>query len=614
MAELSGFEVLGLTKEIETRLRGTYVKNIYSLGSSQVFRFGRAEGEDSWLVASPRYGSWVSSRVTEREETTGFTTALRREVVRLRFVSARQVDLDRIYDICLGEEEREKHLILELMPPGNVVVTDSRGRVIIVLRETRSPSRRLVKGEPYRSPPQSRKSPSEASESDVSSALGREKTAGGAIGRNFALPRKYVAEVLARLGVGDDSPSATLAGREAEVVSRMKELLVEAGSSQSPCVCETPKGDEIFAIVPRAFKVKTRANSLSELCDQLFLEDVGKAIEPAEDASASKRRELGVTISRLKAQEEGLLVEAAKTRESAGRARAAQSVEEAISIQASAGVRPSKQSSSQEGVVSSLYDRAKELEKKADDARKAAEELAKKRPAERTGKRKATKELRLRKGEWYEKFRWFFTSRGKLAIGGRDAQSNSILVKRHLDAKDTVYHADLFGSPFFLLKGGKEQTDEEQHEVAQATVAFSSAWKTGLGSADAYWVNDDQVSTSAPSGEFLPKGGFLIKGKKNFVPHNLVELAVGLDDQGRVVSGPESAIKGSAVAYVIVRPHKEKSSETAKRLAKDLESIAGERVETRISVDEMLRMLPAGGAKVLRKHTAPPGVPETRNA
>ncbi len=65
------------------------------------------------------------------------------------------------------------------------------------------------------------------------------------------------------------------------------------------------------------------------------------------------------------------------------------------------------------------------------------------------------------KKEWYEKFRWFFTTGGKLAIGGRDAQSNTTLIRRHLQENDTIYHADLFGSPFFILKGGKEQTEEE---------------------------------------------------------------------------------------------------------------------------------------------------------
>ncbi len=228
--------------------------------------------------------------------------------------------------------------------------------------------------------------------------------------------------------------------------------------------------------------------------------------------------------------------------------------------------------------------------------------------------RHATKRLARRKQEWYEKFRWFFTSEGRLALGGRDAHSNALLVRRHLQDDDVVYHADLFGSPFFVLKGGKAQTETEVREMAQATVAFSSAWKTGLGSADAYWVSKEQVSPAAPSGEFLPRGSFFIKGKKNFVQHNLVELAVGIGRDGRVVSGPESVVRRAAAAYLVIRPQKEKSSETAKRIAKDLESLAEGSPWAKASVDDVLRMLPAGGGKVLRKYSSPAESAEPRNA
>jgi hypothetical protein len=173
-------------------------------------------------------------------------------------------------------------------------------------------------------------------------------------------------------------------------------------------------------------------------------------------------------------------------------------------------------------------------------------------------------------------------------------------VRRHLQDDDVVYHADLFGSPFFLLKGGKGQTELEVREMAQATAAFSSAWKTGLTSADAYWVNPDQVGSAAPSGEYLPRGSFAIKGRKNFVMRNIVEVAVGVDVKGRLVSGPEAALTRSATSYLVLRPQREKGSETAKRVLKDLQSISEGRV-LGLTVDDVLRALPAGGGKVVRR-------------
>ena len=38
----------------------------------------------------------------------------------------------------------------------------------------------------------------------------------------------------------------------------------------------------------------------------------------------------------------------------------------------------------------------------------------------------------IRKKNWYERYRWFMTSDGYLVIGGRDAASNSAVIRKHL--------------------------------------------------------------------------------------------------------------------------------------------------------------------------------------
>ena len=614
MAELSGLEVFALAKEIEFGLRGTYVKNVYSLGRSQVVRFGRPADDDVWAVASPSLGVWLSKKVAERAETTPFTTRLRQELVRKRFSSCRQLNGDRIFDLEFGAGELAKHLVVELMPPGNIVVTGPEGRVLAVEDEVRTPSRRVARGGTYSPPPQRRKSPASATEDDVSGAIAREKTAGGVVGRGFSLPRKYVAAVLSVLGVPEGSESEVLKGRETEVASVLRSLVAAAASAPHPCVCEAAGRPEIFVVAPPAARPIKEAPSVSELCDEYLLGAAAAEVSREETPEEGKARELEATVSKLKAQREGLLAEAKRLRELAARARGATSLADAAAMEAAAGLKGRHQLTSKESVSSAIFDRAKEAEAKADDALRAADSLSRKRVSLRRPGARPARGLRRDRQEWYEKFRWFTTSAGKLAVGGRDAQSNSILVKRHLDGDDTVYHADLYGSPFFVLKGGKGQTDDERAEMAQATVAFSSAWKTGLGAADAYWVTPDQVSTSAPSGEFLARGSFLIRGKKNFVPHNLVEIAVGIEPEGRVLSGPEAALKKVASAYVVLRPQNEKSSETAKRVRKDLEALSGAGPAAQVSLDDVLRMLPAGGGKVLRRYSLAGKPPNPRNA
>ena len=49
---------------------------------------------------------------------------------------------------------------------------------------------------------------------------------------------------------------------------------------------------------------------------------------------------------------------------------------------------------------------------------------------------------------WYEKFRWFFTSGGKLVIGGKSAEQNEEVLKAHLDRDDLIMHTKQAGSLF----------------------------------------------------------------------------------------------------------------------------------------------------------------------
>lgn len=56
------------------------------------------------------------------------------------------------------------------------------------------------------------------------------------------------------------------------------------------------------------------------------------------------------------------------------------------------------------------------------------------------------------------------------------------------------------------------------------SVCQSKAWEAKIVTS-AYWVNPDQVSKSAPTGEYLTTGSFMIRGKKNYLPP--VQLVYG---------------------------------------------------------------------------------------
>jgi predicted ribosome quality control (RQC) complex YloA/Tae2 family protein len=116
----------------------------------------------------------------------------------------------------------------------------------------------------------------------------------------------------------------------------------------------------------------------------------------------------------------------------------------------------------------------------------------------------------IRKQMWFEKFTWFISSDGYLVLGGRDAQQNEMLYKRYLRKGDVYVHADLHGASSVIIKNNPKTPDAPipPSTLAQAgnlSVCCSSAWdsKAGMG---AWWVDADQVSKTAPAGEYLPVG------------------------------------------------------------------------------------------------------------
>lgn len=133
---------------------------------------------------------------------------------------------------------------------------------------------------------------------------------------------------------------------------------------------------------------------------------------------------------------------------------------------------------------------------------------------------------------WFEKFLWFISSDGYLVLGGKDASQSEILYKKHLRQGDVYCHADLKGAPNVIIKNNVSTPDAPippatLTQAGSLSVCASEAWdqKAGMG---AWWVKADQVSKSAPTGEFLPAGSFAVRGQKNFLPPTQLLLGLGI--------------------------------------------------------------------------------------
>jgi len=262
-----------------------------------------------------------------------------------------------------------------------------------------------------------------------------------------------------------------------------------------------------------------------------------------------------------------------------------------------------------------LFSRAKELERGAINIDKASEELRLRVEKLQNQTQKIHEKIQFSKLEskqWYERYRWFVTSDGYLVIGGRDASSNSAIIRKYMTENDIIFHAEIHGSPFFLVKNVNNQEKQNSgyvEETAQATISFSRAWKDGLSSGDAYWVFPNQVKKGAPTGQFLPKGSFVIEGKRNFCRGIELKLSIGLvqiEKKYSIVCGPLNAVRKRSLVFASLLPGGTDQMNLAKRVKSEFVRAISEFDQSlaefckKISLDEFIRMLPPGQSKIER--------------
>lgn len=501
-------------------------------------------------------------------------------------------------------------------------------------------------------------------------------------GRTVGTSRKFVQEIFFRSNVSENKPASDLSLADIQILTKESSSLVgEIESSTKGYVLIPPENEEssgeessvqvdVSPIVPNAWKVLVEKRfakienfeSYSEALDQAQVQ--GYVLQTRLKASREVRRrvaELDSAIEKQAVEIEENNAKVASLRELASSLMQSENEsvadsQEVTSKLESMGIvekdpvrygvssfvtEPRSRMDSfrnERALASRLFDEAKEFSDQNVSLHRIKGELSEKRDEllrqastteERAEKRR---EFERRGKQWFERYRWFVTSDKHLAVGGRDATSNSIVINKYSTPGDIIFHTDIHGSPFFVLRGGTnvlsekgEMNSEIELEVAQATASFSRAWKEDLSSADVYWINIDQVRKSAPSGEYLPRGSFFIEGKKNFVKHVKIELAVGIVSSQKleallseqfgsekveresypvVVCGPENSLSTYCSSYARIAPGKERSSSIARRLKQLLVSKSKEEAEfkdriKKIAIDDIVRVLPSGSHKIV---------------
>jgi predicted ribosome quality control (RQC) complex YloA/Tae2 family protein len=653
--ELSGVELRYLVNEIEARVTsGYYISAVNGVTKdSLLLRLHHPTQEDIFLILSAR-GIWITKLKFKPVEDNYLERAAITELERARVESVEQAGSERIATLRLRRLDGQMRIVVcEFFGEGNIIICDADMQILAILRPIEVRHRTLKVGLRYAFPPQRGIDVFTLSLEQMLSLRNEAKSNLDVlrwIGRGLSMPKKFVEEVAKRAGIESSIQAGHLTDEEASrIFATIKSLVndVSTGRNHEPVVImQEGKPIDALPIVTEEAKkleakkgVSTYMEALDEVLSNEIL-DIGKSSRTVEIDRQIAVLEHDLT-EQNKAKEQ-VLQKASAIRKLAGELMAisySHPDDDAIkrvfmassaSVVTEKGIKyvqvAGENIEIQQNLAklgSLLFARAKEMERgntSIEEARaKLLAQIEKLRGQTAAIHKKMIVQKQAAK-EWYERYRWFVTSDGLLAIGGRDASSNSALVRKHLTEDDLVFHAEVHGSPFFIVKNAAalaregKMMDQSLMQVAQATVSFSRAWKDGLSSADAYWVFPEQIKKGAPTGQFLPKGSFVIEGKRSYVKGVEVRLAIGIErinERKALVCGPEEAVKKRSLVYAVLLQGGLDPMNAAKKAKAALVSAATdnndnganaeeELAETikHISLDDFIRALPTGQSKI----------------
>jgi len=559
-----------------------------------------------------------------------------------------QYNFDRIIELRISKEN-EYSLIIELFAQGNIILLDDEGRIILPLKRKLQIDRKISSKEEYKYPPKRGINPLEVEIDELEELFADSSTD---IIRTLAksgLGGLYGEETLLRAGVQKDKPAAEVTDEELHsIYNSLVEIFKPLKTLEfHPQIVSNHKED----VLPLDLKIyenyaKRFFESYNEAADEFYSQRIREEIKGIhEDLWESEIKKFE---KRLHIQRESLY-KFKKTAEDSKKkgdmlyshyqkiqnlldtikdAREKYSWDEIISKLKLAKKQGLKEADLIESIdkmgnltlkiddmsiridaLSSIpenaeiyYNKAKKSKRKIKGVKIAIGKTIKEIERVKNKREMAMEKIKVpqkrvkRELKWFEKLRWFLSSDGFLVIGGRDTTTNEIVVKRYMENNDIYLHSDIHGAPSVVIKSGDKEIPETTiNEASIFAASFSSAWAKGFGSQDVYWVRPDQVSKTPKSGEFVPKGAFIIRGHRNYIRGASLLIAVGIVDyEGeRIMAGPQEAVKKYTDNYVVIKPGYTKKETLAREI---LKRIDGEGI---LNLEDVIRVLPSGKCDIV---------------
>jgi len=546
-----------------------------------------------------------------------FCMALRKHLRGAWVENVEQYEFERVVTVHFRTKTGTMQLVLELFGEGNIILTGENGEILQALIFKRMRDRNIVRNEVFQFPPSIGKNPFQVAKEELEAALkdAGDVEVVRAIARFLGVGGFYAEEILMRANVDKTTPCNAMGSGEVDVIFDELQSLLSAvsGFKTEPHIVLAEDGSFID-VAPFKLKcyeeLKSKSySSFNEALDEYFLRatarekavasvEVDKLTRESErlkriiseqeqalredEVKAERYKCIGdviyahsnefqtflnrfvtakregkdwkVLISEIMAANEYSFVESFDARNLVANVcvdnlRFSLNLRRTLFENAAEYYERGKKAKQKSaGALTALEESRRKLSEAEQRIRKA--EAAKTKPVE------VMKELvkrKVKRKEWYEKFRWFTSSDGFLVVAGKDSVSNEVLVKKHTAPEDPVFHAEISGAPFVVVKtAGKTPSAKALREAGEFAAAFSRAWREGVGSADVYWVKPEQLSKSGPSGEYVAHGAFAVMGKRNWMRGVPLQLSVGVveDETLRFVGGPVEAVKAKTKVYV----------------------------------------------------------------
>ena len=662
---MSNIDVNALIPQLKMKLVGAWLNNIYQLNSVFLFKFRSVNGENLTLLVEcgKRIHLTVFKRPTPKTPSP-FTMMMRTKIKNAKVTEINQYDLDRLVYFTLYKGGEKYTLIFELFGDGNILLLNSFNQILYALKYVKMRDRTILPKKTYDYPPLRGKNPFEIRVDELKEILkSSSKDIIHTLIANLNLATDYVEEILINSNIDFKTLAKEMdSERVNTLMSNLNNLLNKVKSGNlTPCIFSDNTGKMVnvtpFNLVKYSTLNRKEFSDFNEALDVFFTEYEAKAITTTSEAkfkskTASLQRikeeqeeaasllqskvELHKTIGDLIYSNYMVIDELLRTIQEARKRKIEWPViidklnkakemnipsalifkalkpDQAILVVEVNGVEFNldfRKSLTQN--ADQYYQLSKREENKLKGALSALEKtISKLKQLEGESKEYSKPEhiKKTRKKEWYEKFRWFITSDNFLVVGGKDAKSNETLIKKFTEKNDIVFHADIHGAPIVVLKsGGKTPSETALKEAAQFAASYSSAWSKGAGGVDVYYIEPEQISFSPPSGQYLPKGSFIINGPRNYVRNQPLNLMFGIilkDGHPIPVCGPPTAIMKLTKINVPLRIGDLSSGKIAKKIKEYITRIANEEEQViieELSLEEIQNILPPGGSDIAVK-------------